>query len=54
MNGDYLQVAKSGPFKDRTTEWVHGLNIEEFDSIHSQAFTSERGASEITEGISLP
>ena len=47
-------MSKTGQVKDRTTEWVQGLNIEEFDSIHSQTFTSEHGASEITAGISLP
>ena len=50
----YMQVKKTGQVQDRTTEWVQGLNIEEFDSIHSQTFTSEHGASEITAGISLP
>ncbi|KAL5263236.1 hypothetical protein ACHWQZ_G008577 [Mnemiopsis leidyi] len=47
-------VKKTGQVQDKTTEWVQGLNIEEFDSIHSQTFTSEHGASEITAGISLP
>eukprot|EP00116_Pleurobrachia_bachei_P002309 sb/3462571/ len=43
-----------GP-RDRTQEWVEGLKVDDFDSIHSPStLGSEHGASAITENISLP